>query len=144
MNSSIDKQQLLAMDAISIATCIKNRDISIEECVTVFIEHIQQINEKLNAIVENLCTEALQETAILDEKIISINMDSYTLNGVPISIKENNDVKNMKTTGGLPQRKNLIKSTDADVLEKLKQAGAIILGKTNTPPLSLCQETDNK
>ncbi|HLR54308.1 MAG TPA: amidase [Pseudogracilibacillus sp.] len=144
MNSSIDKQQLLAMDAISIATCIKNRDISIEECVTVFIEHIQQINEKLNAIVENRFTEALQEAALLDDKITSINLDNYPLYGVPISIKEAIDVKNMKTTGGLPQRKNLIKSTDADVVEKLKQAGAIILGKTNTPPLSFCQETDNK
>src|SRR5699024_11761791 len=65
--------QTCALPILSIATCIKNRDISIEECVTVFILHIQQINEKLNAIVENRFTEALQEAALLDDKITSIN-----------------------------------------------------------------------
>src|SRR5699024_12644943 len=107
MNSSIDKQQLLAMDAISIATCIKNRDISIEECVTVFIEHIQQINEKLNAIVENSFTEALQEAALLDDKITSINMDNYTLYGVHIDSKEEIVVKKIKKKSRLAHRKNL-------------------------------------
>src|SRR5699024_327800 len=50
----------------------------------------------------------------------------------------------MKTTGGLINRSDLISKTDAEVVRRLKKAGAIILAKTNTPILCFCQETDNK
>lgn len=144
MNESADKQYLLALDAISIASLIKKRDITVEACITVFTEHIEEINKELNAVVEERFDEALQEAKELDAKIASVHLDHYPLYGVPISIKEAIDVKNMKTTGGLPQRKDIMKTEDAEVVEKLKNAGAIILGKTNTPALCFCQETDNK
>src|SRR5699024_1719466 len=66
------------------------------------------------------------------------------LYGVPISIKESFDVIGMKTTGGIVHRKDIIMSKDADVVRQLKDAGAIILCKTNTPALCFCHETDNK
>src|SRR5690625_6811874 len=50
----------------------------------------------------------------------------------------------MKTTGGISHRKDIIMSHDADVVERLKEAGAIILCKTNTPSLCFCHETNNK
>ena len=50
----------------------------------------------------------------------------------------------MKTTGGLPYRRDIIEEQDAEIVARLKQEGAIILGKTNTPVLCFCQETDNK
>ncbi len=50
----------------------------------------------------------------------------------------------MKTTGGIVHRKDLIMTEDAEVVKRLKRAGAIIIAKTNTPSLCFCQETDNK
>ena len=64
--------------------------------------------------------------------------------GVPISMKESFDVAGMQTTGGLIGRKGFVQEHDAEVVRKLKAEGAIIIGKTNTPELCFCQETDNK
>src|SRR5699024_7107259 len=62
----------------------------------------------------------------------------------PISIKECFDVKGMHTTGGIVHRKDIVKTEDAVTVKRLKDAGAIILGKTNTPTLCFSQETTNK
>ena len=59
-------------------------------------------------------------------------------------MKESFHVDGMKTTGGLLYRKNAYQQSDAELVKKLKAEGAIILGKTNTPELCFCQETDNK
>src|SRR5699024_3954985 len=73
-----------------------------------------------------------------------VNLDAYPLYGVPISIKESFHVKGMKTTGGITHRKDIMMSYDAEAVKRLKDAGAIILCKTNTPSLCFCHETDNK
>ena len=59
-------------------------------------------------------------------------------------MKESFDVAGMQTTGGLLARKGFVQEHDAEVVRKLKAEGAIIIGKTNTPELCFCQETDNK
>ena len=59
-------------------------------------------------------------------------------------MKESFHVEGMRTTGGLLNRKESIQDADAEVVRKLRNEGAIILGKTNTPALCFCQETDNK
>src|SRR5699024_9351617 len=64
--------------------------------------------------------------------------------GVPVSIKESIDVESMKTTGGLHYRSDLMMTENASSVNKLQEAGAIILCKTNTPSLCFCHETDNK
>src|SRR5699024_10412991 len=69
---------------------------------------------------------------------------SGKLYGVPISVKESYAVKDMKTTSGILSRKDVISSEDAEIIKKLKDEGAIILGKTNTPEMCFCQETENK
>ncbi len=111
--------------------------------MTVFIERIKEINPSINAVVEDRFSEALQEAHEADEQLQN-NKSVGRLHGVPISIKECLHVKGMKTTGGLEHRQDLIYQEDAEVVDQLKQEGAIILGKTNTPALCFCQETDNK
>ncbi|MFK4997846.1 amidase family protein [Bacillus sp. N9] len=64
--------------------------------------------------------------------------------GVPISVKESFHVREMKTTSGLLHRKDMVMTEDAAIVQKLKDEGAIILAKTNTPSLCFCQESDNK
>lgn len=139
----MEKLQILKMDASSIATAIKKKQITSVEAVTVFIERIKEINPSINAVVEDRFSEALQEAHEADEQLQN-NKSVGRLHGVPISIKECLHVKGMKTTGGLEHRQDLIYQEDAEVVDQLKQEGAIILGKTNTPALCFCQETDNK
>src|SRR5690625_1106735 len=134
---------LLNLDATSLSELIISRKMSIEEIVTAYIKHIQTINPSLNALVEERFTEALKEAKQKDKQLPA-NISDQPFYGIPISIKESLNVKNMKTTGGLIHRKNFVAKEDAAVVHTLKNAGAIILGKTNTPTLCFCQETDNK
>src|SRR5699024_12810458 len=64
--------------------------------------------------------------------------------GVPVSIKESIDVESMKTTGGLHYRSDLMMTENASSVNKLQEAGAIILCKTNTHSLCFCHINDNK
>ena len=138
------KNNLLNLDATEIATLIKNKKVTSEEVTLTFIDHIKAVNPCLNAVVEERFEDALLEAIEADKQIDQINFEQQPLYGVPISIKESFHVKGMKTTGGIVHRKDIIMSKDADVVKKLKDAGAIVLCKTNTPALCFCHETDNK
>lgn len=135
---------LLQMDATEIATLIKSEQLTSEEITRTLIDHITLINPSLNAVVEHRFDEALAEAKLMDKNLHNLDNKNKALYGVPISIKESLNVNGMKTTGGVEHRKDIYMSRDADVVTKLKAAGAIILCKTNTPALCFCQETDNK
>ncbi|RKQ29602.1 amidase [Oceanobacillus halophilus] len=134
---------IIDMDATSLAGSIKKGEISSSEAVKSYIEQINKFNPKINAMVENRFEQALVEAELIDKQSVP-NHAKGPLYGVPISVKEAFNVTNMKTTGGLEHRQDLISRHDADVITKLKDAGAIILGKTNTPTLCFSQETENK
>ncbi|MFD1066463.1 amidase [Oceanobacillus locisalsi] len=139
----MEKKHILKMDATSIASAIKKKQLTSVEAVTAFIEQIKAVNPSINAVVEDRFAKALQEAQEADH-LLQNQTPSGKLHGVPISIKECFHVKGMKTTGGLEHRQDLIYQEDAEVVRLLKKEGAIILGKTNTPALCFCQETDNK
>lgn len=141
--SQISKQDILEMDAIELGAFITSRHITSREAVEVYIEHIDKTNPLVNFLVEDRFEKALEEA---DEADLSIQSGSATgkLVGVPISMKESFHVRGMQTTGGLPYRKGKIEEVDAEIVRRLQAEGAIILGKTNTPALCFCQETDNK
>ncbi len=131
------------LDATEIAEKIKNGELSSVEATETYIKHITGLNPKINALVvdrfDQARTEALHADQDLKEKPAT-----GRLFGVPISMKEAFDVVDMSTTGGLWHRQQLKATTDAAIVKRLKDEGAIILGKTNTPTLCFCQETDNK
>ncbi|MBS4209899.1 amidase [Bacillus sp. FJAT-50079] len=131
------------MDATELAGKIRNEEISSVEATSAFISHLQHINPTINALVEDRFTAALKEAEAADLQM-KVGNAKGKLFGVPISVKESFDVSNMKTTSGLRHRNNMVMSEDATIVQKLKEEGAIILGKTNTPTLCFCQESDNK
>ena len=134
---------LINLDATSTQQAIKDRKLTCKQVVSAYIDQIKKVNPYINALVEERFHVALKEAAEKDNHVEK-NIRNKPLFGVPISIKESFHVKGMKTTGGLIQRKDIISKVDADVVKKLKEAGAIILGKTNTPALCFAQETENK
>ncbi|MUV39181.1 Amidase [Lentibacillus sp. JNUCC-1] len=138
----IDKTDF-SWDATHIMKMLRAHKITSEGVTRQFIGHIQTINPVLNAMVEHRFKEALDEARLADERLVS-GKNIRPLEGVPISVKESFDVKGMSTTGGLVHRHVLRAKNDAEVIRRLREAGAIILGKTNTPALCFCQETDNK
>ncbi|WP_087972707.1 amidase [Oceanobacillus rekensis] len=139
----MEERQIINMDATTIANAIQKREITSTDAVQAYIKHISEQNPTINALVEDRFEMALKEAHDMDA-LIDRNEIIGPLHGVPISIKESLQVAEMKTTGGLEHRQDLISKEDAEVITQLKNAGAIILGKTNTPALSFCQETENK
>lgn len=134
--------EILSMDASTLAKKIRKREISSLEATHIYIQQIQQVNPHINAIVEDRFEDAIKEATACD-KAITNGTAQGKLFGVPISMKECFSVKGMKTTGGLPLRKNTMDTEDAVIVKKLRDEGAIIIGKTNTPSLCFCQETNN-
>ncbi len=134
---------VLDLDASELARMIADKKITSREATETFINHIQKVNPSLNFLVEDRFSTALKEADEADQRIRE-NKTCGKLFGVPISMKESFHVDGMKTTGGLLHRRNAIQTSDAELVKKLKGEGAIILGKTNTPELCFCQETDNK
>lgn len=134
---------ILDMDATTLAAKIKAGDISSTDAVNAYIGHLQHANRALNCLVEERF-EAAREEARQADALRAQGRAAGRLFGVPISMKEAFDVAGMKTTGGLLHRRDHRAGGDAEAVARLRREGAIILGKSNTPTLCFCQETDNK
>ncbi|MBA4495329.1 amidase [Paenactinomyces guangxiensis] len=135
-------KEILSMDATTLAQKIRAGEISSQEATETYIRHIQQVNPHINAMVEDRFEQARHEARERDRELME-GTAKGKLFGVPVSIKESFYMVGMKTTSGLSSRKNDGDPKDADVVRLLKNEGAVILGKTNTPIFLLCQETDN-
>ena len=138
-----NEQNILDLDATTLAKMIANKEITSYKVTEVYINHIKKKNPAMNFLVEDRFQAALKEASEADQRLKE-NKEKGKLFGVPISMKESFHVEGMRTTGGLLNRKESIQDADAEVVRKLKDEGAILLGKTNTPALCFCQETDNK
>ncbi|NLJ73168.1 MAG: amidase [Syntrophomonadaceae bacterium] len=136
-------KSLLDLDATELARQISQNEISSLEATETYIAHVEKINPTINCLVEDRFTLAREEAKKADDALKD-DTPKGRLHGVPISMKESFNVAGMKTTGGLPYRKDMVEKKDAEVVARLRKEGAIILGKTNTPVLCYYQETDNK
>jgi len=116
-------------DATALAEMIRNREISPVEVMTAHLDRIQTLNPKINAVV-SVTGEALEaakaaETAVLRGDILG------PLHGVPFTVKDSIDTANVLTQRGSPIFKGRIPETDATSVTRMKQAGGILLAKTN-------------
>lgn len=133
---------LIYASAKTIATEIRNKKVSCQEVVSMHLERIEQVNPSLNAVVQICSERALEEAKTADTKI-SNQQSIGPLHGVPITLKDSLDTAGVVSTGGTKGRANFIPDHDATVTCRLRKAGAILLGKTNTPEFTLAGETDN-
>ncbi|MBR61245.1 MAG: hypothetical protein CL904_01090 [Dehalococcoidia bacterium] len=137
-----DTHDLTTYSASKLAELIRNNVVSSEEVVTDHISRIKQVNPKLNAVVvltEKSALKSAREADSLTQKSKLLP----PLHGVPITIKDAFEVAGVVSTGGTLGRKDYVPDTDAIAVKRLKQAGAIILGKTNLPEISMGFESSN-
>ena len=135
-------QALWRMSAVDVAAGIRDRRFSCSEAMTSVVERIRALNPKLNAIVTDLTEQALGEAAAADRMLPTL-ADPGPLFGVPVTIKVNIDQAGQATTNGLPALANLIAPADSPVVRNLRRAGAIVVGRTNTPEVSMRATTVN-
>lgn len=116
-------------------------EMSARELTSHFIERIELVNDRLNAVVVLDHEGAL---AAADAADFALRQgDRRPLLGLPITIKDSLEVVGMVSSGGSIARRNHVPDTDATAVERVRRAGAVILGKTNVPEYSSSYETDN-
>jgi amidase len=128
--------------ATKIAETIRSREISCEELISAYIRRIEEVNPSLNAVVQLCADRAIIEARVADQALAG-NEPQGPLHGVPITIKDNLDTAGIVSTGGTKGRSAFVPTRDATAVARLRSAGAILLGKTNTPELTMAFETEN-
>jgi len=128
--------------AVAIRDAIASGALSSEEITRVFLDRIEAVNPALNAVVQLDAEGALERARQAD--MARARGESFgPLHGVPMTIKDSLDTAGIVSTGGTKGRTGFRPTEDATVVARLKRAGAVLLGKTNTPELTLSFETDN-
>ena len=130
------------LSASQIAEHIRTKKVSPVEVVESHLSRIEEINPKVNAFV-HLDSERALTYALDAEKAVMQGHALGPLQGVPISIKSSIDVAGMRCEAGTKLRSGNVPLADAPLVTRLRKAGAIILGTTNTPELLMAWETDN-
>jgi len=134
---------IVMMDAHALAAAIAAKNVSCVEVMTAYLDHVAAINPKVNAIValqdrDGLLTQARERDAQLARGQVM-----GPLHGLPHAVKDLSNVKGLPTTMGSPIMKNFIAPADALHVERIRKAGAIFIGKTNTPEFGLGSHTYN-
>lgn len=136
------KKEICWMSAIESTQAFKSGELSPTEVLESTLERVKRYNPELNAIVTHT-EEMAREAAKQAEKDIKAGKKVGPLIGVPITIKDLDFLKGVRTTFGSKLYENFIPDEDAIVVERLKKAGAVIIGKTNTPEFGACAFSDN-
>src|SRR6204780_4317331 len=134
--------ELTFLPAVSMAEQIRKKKISPVELVEAHLAQIERLNPKLNAFVHVDAERARQaaqdaEIAVMEKKTLA------PLHGVPVSIKSSISVMALRCESGTRLRAGFVSAQDAPLVARLRAAGAIVLGATNTPEFLMAWETDN-
>ncbi len=134
--------QLWQLSASEIASGIRSRKFSAVETCDSHLQRLSDVNGALNAVVKEMPDEAIAAAKEIDTQIAK-GVDPGPLCGVPVTIKVNTDQVGHATTNGLVILKDLIAEADSPVVANIRKAGAVIVGRTNTPAFSLRWFTSN-
>jgi amidase len=128
--------EIIYMSATRLAELIRAREVSAADAVEAYIERQIAVDDLLNAVVMNSFARARAEARTLDQRLARGDV-AGPLHGVPMTIKDSIDTEGVITTGATYGRQQFVPDKDATVVARLRAAGAILLGKTNTPEFTL-------
>jgi amidase len=134
--------ELWRNDALELARLIRTKQVTSTEVVEAHLRRIEQVNPTVNAIVRVLADQALDGAAAAD-RAVAAGHPLGPLHGVPLTVKENIDLVGTPTTNSLRAFADAVVQVDAPVVERMRAAGAIPIGRTNMPDLGLRVTTDS-
>lgn len=135
-------RDLTFLPAVTLAQYIREKKVSAVEIAEAHLKKIERLNPKLNAFVEVDAERVRREARNADAAVMG-GRALGPLHGVPVSIKSSIGVAGMKCEAGTRLRAGIVASHDAPLVARLRKAGAIMLGLTNTPEILMAWETDN-
>ena len=138
----MSETNLWQASACTLSAKIAVGELSATQAVSASVARMHARNGAMNAVVNDLSDSALAEAARLDE-VFAASGPVGPLHGVPVTIKENIDQTGHASPNGVPAFKDLIAPADSPFVSNLKAAGAVVIGRTNTPEFSFRGTTDN-
>jgi amidase len=134
--------ELCEMTAVDLATRLRKKQVSAREVMTAHLAQIERINPKVNAIVTLVAEQAMANAGKADEALAR-SADVGILHGLPIAHKDLVDTAGIRTTRGSPFLRDNVPAQDALIVTRIRAAGAITVGKTNTPEFGAGSQTFN-
>jgi amidase len=135
--------ELWRLSATELAQAIRSRNASSREVVEAHLRRIEAVNPAVNAVVIVLAEQALEAAKAADRAVADAS-ELPRFHGVPFTVKQNLDLAGTPTTLGLKALADAYPTLDAPAVERLKAAGAIPIGRTNCPNLTLRWHTDSE
>ena len=135
-------QDLWRLSAADIAGLVRSKTISAKEAALAALARLDAVNPSINAVVDHRPQDVLAEAAAIDAAIMR-GEDLGPLAGVPVTVKVNIDQEGFATTNGLKLQREVIAQSNSPVIDNLRKAGAVILGRTNCPAFSYRWFTTN-
>ncbi|HEM7893050.1 MULTISPECIES: amidase family protein [Burkholderia] len=134
--------QLWQLPATELAKRVRHRDVSAREVADAVLDRLDAVNPAINAVIEHRPDDVRRQADEVD-RAIARGDDPGPLSGVPVTVKINVDQAGFATTNGTRLQENLIAHADSPVVGNLRKAGAILLGRTNSPTFALRWFTSN-
>ncbi len=134
--------ELWRKGALELAGMIARKEVSSVEVVQAHLDRIDAVNPKLNAVVRRLDDSALDAAASAD-RAVATGAALGPLHGVPVTVKENIDLAGTPTTQAVVMLAEAVSPVDAPLVERVRQAGGIPIGRTNLPDLGLRVTTES-
>ena len=135
-------EDLWRRSAADIAALVQSKKISATEAASAALARLDAVNPSINAVVDHRPEDVLAQAGAIDAAIRR-NESVGPLAGVPVTIKVNIDQQGFATTNGLKLQRDLIARSNSPVVDNLRKAGAVILGRTNCPAFSYRWFTTN-
>src|ERR1700689_3554630 len=135
-------EDLWRLSAADIAALIRSKKVSAKQAASAALARLDAVNPSINAVVDHRSDDVLAQAAAIDAAIAR-NEDVGPLAGVPVTVKVNIDQQGFATTNGIKLQRDLIASSNSPVIDSLRKAGAVILGRTNCPAFSYRWFTTN-
>jgi amidase len=134
---------IVQLDACALSRQIHSRSISCQEVMSAYLDQIERLNPHVNAIVSLRPQEELQHEADKADAMLARGESAGWMHGFPHAVKDLAATRGIRTTRGSPLFANVVPEQDALFVERIRQAGAIIIGKTNVPEFGLGSHTYN-
>jgi amidase len=135
--------EICFMRATDLAAMIRAKRLSAREVMEAHLRQIERVNPKVNAIVTLVDEDELMTQARAADDFIAKSKSCGPLHGLPVGVKDLTETMGIRTTYGSPLYRDYVPDHDALVVERMKNAGAIVLGKTNTPEFGMGSHTFN-
>jgi amidase len=135
-------EDLWRLSATDIAALIRSKKVSAKEAASAALARLDAVNPRINAVIDHRPQDVLAQAGAIDAAIAR-NEDLGPLAGVPVTVKVNVDQEGFATTNGLKLQRDVIAASNNPVVDNLRKAGAVILGRTNCPAFSYRWFTTN-